>query len=369
MMATELLIYLTVITALNVVSSTSCCPWLSCSRLLCLRTQPEVNPSINQTIDQRPPLFTPPIRLSLSSSNISPTPHMHTCTPFSSTLVSKQIDDFNSIDIDNETTFVLNKTTNTQQERIQYLRDSINNSSLIRLSLYSNNASNTDALLLVINGKYTIFDSIRINDENQEIINKLQNRYRNVLFIEDTSSNDGIQTIHVVRPGFIEFLKTLNSITSSSSTLSVVLYSEAIASKEIGSLLSVLALIEMHYNKSPHFKGKALYFEGVILEKKMKSISRLRHFIPFDLFFKIIIVDRNGLSSWLDLAGNRVGSRQIVFLQAPCFRITDINDVLNDSYFRTTNDRIFLQYLSWLCDSQKTLVMDTKIPHEKERVS
>ena len=149
------------------------------------------------------------------------------------------------------------------------------------------------SILLVINGRHTIFDSIRSVTSN--ITEDL--RRRNVLFFESQNHKD---TVNVIRPGIIELLQTLDAMAGS-HTFSAILYSNHLrdpndlsVSIEIEELLSVLIFIEMQFNRSPQRvrRNKSFEFEGVIFRDRYIAI--LKMIAPIDLYAKTIIVDHEG---------------------------------------------------------------------------
>ena len=146
---------------------------------------------------------------------------------------------------------------------------------------------NREATLLILNGRYTLYDAVSALD----IEAKRALLQSDCLCFE---SMNYLDTVNVIRPGFLNLILTLNAFNAedrNSSHVDIIVYvgNSMVVMDE---LISVLAFIETHCNEHE----ASITFRG--LQFAEKDLLTLWSWINVMKYSKVIIVDHEGPSAW-----------------------------------------------------------------------
>eukprot|EP01083_Nonionella_stella_P095213 267249_1 len=156
---------------------------------------------------------------------------------------------------------------------------------------------NHESALLVLDARYTIFDSTQ---SNTLLMRMLEDQ--SVLFFNSQSYND---VIHVIRPGIIRLIHQL-LLLSNANKLYTVIYikTQTRNETELDAIVSVMAFIEMYfkYRCGSHQNIIPFQFDYVLMDDSQstdcKNTGALVQKIPVATFNKMMIVDYDGLNVW-----------------------------------------------------------------------
>ena len=240
--------------------------------------------------------------------------------------------------------------------RKKALFDSINHLDNIRSRLPPQQHI-ANSVLLVVNGKHTLFDSVcgLSNSSADDMLVRGVKFFRSPLYAD---------TLNVVRPGFMRFVAEIHEIIGT-APLTVIVHTETDTNhiaglyEQIDELISVLAFIESCYNynqrRSSALNLKTLEFDALVLEGRRLSV--LMNYVPVLGYKKVIILDHDGI--WPEVLGVHANQtwyesfeQRVVPIHPTAFRLGDAKAFTSQKSFRR---RVFDSYLHVLSSRMGSL--------------